>query len=61
MNNEGLIYINSNLKASAIKVSILRNLSSLSCSMVERYKECQDDICVEKGERELESFLLRKK
>lgn len=47
MNNEGLIYLNTNLKIHALKIDFLKKLQNYSHQLLESCLQCADDTCVQ--------------
>lgn len=47
INNEGLIYINSNLKFNAIKIALQNRFIEKTASLIQQLKQCQDNKCLQ--------------
>ncbi len=47
INNEGLIYINSNLKLNAIKVALHRKLLEKTSTLLNTLSACENDQCLQ--------------
>jgi hypothetical protein len=46
MNNEGLIYLNNNLKVNAIKVALLKRLGTRNDALIKKCEQCLSDQCL---------------
>lgn len=60
MNNEGLIYLNTNLKIHALKIDFLKKLQNYSHQLLESCLQCADDTCVQDIQSRYNQFVLKK-
>ena len=60
MNSEGFIYINNNLKLSALKISILKKHEETSLLIYKQCQSCTNDRCLSEVHNKYQSYLHNK-